>query len=62
MLGAPSSVSSPIFSEELLRVSYVILLRRNSDLSWRMKAILSNSDDNKDIILWFGHAVMNFTT
>ena len=39
-----------------------ILLRRKSDLSWRMKAILSNSDDNKDIILWFGHAVMNFTT
>jgi hypothetical protein len=31
-----------------------ILLRRKSDLSWRMKAVLCDFDDNQDIKLWFG--------
>jgi len=37
-------------SEEQL----VILMMRKDDLSWRMKAILCNFDDNKSIKQWFG--------
>ena len=39
------------------------LKRRKRDLSWRMKAVLCNFDNNKDIKLWFGQtnlAVVNF--
>ncbi len=36
-------------------LSYMILLRKN-DWGWRMKAILCNFDDNKDIKLWFGQS------
>lgn len=31
-----------------------ILMMRKDDLSWRMKAILCNFDDNKSIKQWFG--------
>lgn len=40
-----------------------ILLRRKGDLSWRMKALLCDFDDNRDIKRWFGQpklALMNY--
>lgn len=51
------ALSNP--SEEQLE----ILISRKGDLSWRMKAVLCNFHDNKDIKLWFGQsnlAVVNF--